>query len=168
MHRPPRGRSSRRTSARSARPTQSRPAPRSVSCRSIRPAPPTTRRSWQPTDSEVRLPVRQPSTVARLPLGALLVVLATAALSACVVLRPQGYGEFKGALKTGDALKIYDTLEALIANDNDTRTDRKEAWHALRDRNEDTAAFQFAWAAVAGRYVQNKGLLAVNLLKDIE
>ena len=98
----------------------------------------------------------------------LLVMLAAGTLSACVVLRPPGYGDFKAALKTGEALRIYDTLEALIDNDHDTRTDRKIAWQALRDRNEDTAGFQFAWAAVGGRFVQYKGLLAVNLLKDIE
>jgi thioredoxin-like negative regulator of GroEL len=109
--------------------------------------------------------------MSRLPvasLGRFLVPVALVLLSSCVVLRPAGYADFKTALKQADALKIYDTLEALIADDDDTRSDRKLAFRALRDREEDTAAFQFAWAAVAGRYVQYRGLLAVDLLKHIE
>jgi hypothetical protein len=97
-----------------------------------------------------------------------MVVAALALLSACAVLRPAGYDEFQKAVGKGDAIRIYDTLEALIAEEDDTRADRKAAYRALRDRNEDTAEFHFAWAAVAGRFVQYKGLLAANLLKDIE
>lgn len=98
----------------------------------------------------------------------LFVAAALAVLSACAVLRPPGYEEFQAALKTRDALQVYDRLEALIAEDDDTRNDRKQAFAVVRDRNEDTAAFQFAWAAIAGRLVQQRGLLAVNLVKDIE
>lgn len=97
-----------------------------------------------------------------------LVAIALGGLSACAVLRPAGYGDFKTAVTKGDAIRIYDTLEVLIAEDDDTRSDRKAAFAALHDRNEDTAEFQFAWAAVAGRLVQQKGLLGVNLVKDIE
>jgi hypothetical protein len=97
-----------------------------------------------------------------------LIALALAGLAACSVLRPPGYSDFKGAVSSGDALKIYDTLEALIAEDDDTRNDRKMAFSAVRNRNDDTAAFQFAWAAIAGRLVQQRGLLAANLVKDIE
>ena len=97
-----------------------------------------------------------------------LVMLAVVGLSACAVLRPAGYDDFKRALASKDALQVYDTLEALIAEDDDTRNDRKLAFAAVRNRNEDTAAFQFAWAAIAGRLVQQRGLLAVNLVKDIE
>ncbi len=106
-----------------------------------------------------------PSSAAR---RSILVATALAALSACAVLRPPGYGEFEAALKGRDAIQIYDTLEALIAEDDDTRGDRKKAFAAVRDRNEDTAAFQFAWAAIAGRLVQQRGLLAVGLVKDVE
>jgi hypothetical protein len=98
----------------------------------------------------------------------LLVATMLAGLSACVVLRPPGYSDFKVALKSNDALAIYDRLEALIAEDDDTRNDRKSAYRAIRDRNEDTAAFQFAWAAITGRFVQYKGLLGVGLVKEIE
>ncbi len=101
-------------------------------------------------------------------LRAALVVVVLAGLSACAVLRPAGFAEFKLAVDRGDALKIYDTLEALIAEDDDTRNDRKIAFAAVRNRNEDTAAFQFAWAAIAGRLVQQRGLLAANLVKQIE
>jgi hypothetical protein len=95
-------------------------------------------------------------------------MIALAGLSACAVLRPPGYQDFQVALKQGDALALYDKLEALIAEDDDTRADRKAAYRAIRDRNEDTAAFHFAWAAIAGRVVQYKGLLAANVVKDIE
>jgi hypothetical protein len=101
-------------------------------------------------------------------LRAALVALAVTGLAACAVLRPPGYDEFKSAVSSGDALRIYDTLEALIAEDDDTRNDRKIAFAAVRNRDEDTAAFQFAWAAIAGRLVQQRGLLAANLVKDIE
>jgi hypothetical protein len=97
-----------------------------------------------------------------------LVAMALAGLAACSVLRPAGYDEFRLAIDSGDALRIYDTLEALIAEGDDTRNDRKNAFAAVRNRNEDTAAFQFAWAAIAGRLVQQRGLLAANLVKDIE
>jgi hypothetical protein len=97
-----------------------------------------------------------------------LVTLVIFGLSACAVLRPPGYSEFRLAVDSGDALRIYDKLEALIAEDDDTRNDRKNAFAAVRNRNEDTAAFQFAWAAIAGRLVQQRGLLAANLVKQIE
>ena len=95
-------------------------------------------------------------------------VIVLLALTSCAVLRPTGYDEFIGAVKKGSAIQIYDALELLVANGDDTRNDRKTAWRAVRDRNEDTAEGQFAWAAIAGRYVQYKGLLAANLLEDIE
>lgn len=96
------------------------------------------------------------------------VAVALSGLAACAVMRPAGYANFKSAVSRGDAIEIYDALEALIAEDEDTRNDRKNAFAALRHRNEDTAAFQFAWAAVAGRVVQQRGLLAVNLVGPIE
>jgi hypothetical protein len=95
-------------------------------------------------------------------------VLVATLVSACVVLRPAGYEAFQQSLKQDDPMEIYDTLEALIAEDDDTRTDRNAAFKAIKDRKDDTAAFHFAWAAIAGRRVQAKGLLAANLLPDIE
>jgi len=97
-----------------------------------------------------------------------LVAIALSGLAACAVLRPPGYDNFKVAVSKGEAIQIYDALEALIAEDDDTRNDRKNAFAAVRNRNEDTAAFQFAWAAIAGRVVQQRGLLAVNLVSQIE
>lgn len=97
-----------------------------------------------------------------------LVVLGLTALSACSVLRPPGYDAFKTAIGHGSAIEVYDALEALIAEGDDTREDRKLAFKAVRDKNEDTAEFQFAWAALAGRVVQQRGLLAVDLVSDVE
>jgi hypothetical protein len=102
------------------------------------------------------------------PFRALAVAAAVCTLAACAVLRPPGYDDFKAAVKSNQAIQIYDTLEALIAEDDDTRNDRKMAFAAVRNRNEDTAEFQFAWAAIAGRLVQQRGLLAANLVKEIE
>ena len=104
----------------------------------------------------------------RASLRRVLLAFTLGGLSACAVLRPAGYEAFHSAVAQGDAIRIYDTLEALIAEDNDTSADRKAAFKALRNRNEDTAEFQFAWAAVAGRLVQRRGLLALDLVKDIE
>lgn len=97
-----------------------------------------------------------------------LLTAALSGLAACAVLRPAGYEEFHTAVAKGSAIQVYDTLEALIAGDDDTRDDRKAAFAAVRNRNEDTAEFQFAWAAIGGRLVQQRGLLAASLVKDIE
>lgn len=104
----------------------------------------------------------------RISRGVVLLAFASALTACTVLLRPAGYEDFALSVTKGEAIQIYDTLEALIAEDDDTRSDRKAAWRAVRDRNIDTAEFHFAWAAIAGRYVQYKGLLAANLLKDIE
>jgi hypothetical protein len=99
---------------------------------------------------------------------AVAVMVSLGSLAGCAVLRPAGYDEFQEAMRRGTAIQVYDTLEALIANDDDTRGDRKAAFKAVRDLKDDTAAFHFAWAAIAGRVVQQRGLLAVDLVKDIE
>jgi hypothetical protein len=116
-------------------------------------------------DSQVSSTTQAPL---RGPLRGVLVAIALVGLSACVVLRPPGYADFHNAVTKGTAIEIYDTLEALIAVGDDTRNDRKAAFAAVRDRVEDTAEFQFAWAAIAGRVVQQRGLLAVNLVPQIE
>ena len=58
--------------------------------------------------------------------------------SCAVLLRPTGYDAFATALKQGQAIQIYDTLEALVANGDDTKAYRKDAYRTIRDRNEDT------------------------------
>ncbi len=103
------------------------------------------------------------------PLRVLLVAFALGLLPACSVLKPAGYAAFEKALAKGPALQVYDTLETLIANEEDTRGDRKAAFRAVRDaKPEETAGYHFAWAGVAGRLVQQKGLLGADLLHDIE
>jgi hypothetical protein len=118
-------------------------------------------RSTLPSKHPAKRPVRSAVEIAAL---AVLVLMPSCA----VLLRPAGYDAFETALKQGQAIQIYDTLEALVAEGDDTKADRKEAYRKIRDVNEDTAEFQFAWAGITGRYVQYKGLLAANLLKSIE
>lgn len=104
----------------------------------------------------------------RLSSCTLAALLAVGGLSACSTTRPAD-GEFlQAAVSSGDAMAIYDALEARIAAGIDTPRDRKAAFRALRDRNEDTAGFQFAWAAVGGRLVQQKGLLGIELVSQVE
>lgn len=66
------------------------------------------------------------------------------------------------------ALAVYDALEALIATGKDTAADREYAYRVVRARTADTAADTFARAAVTGRLIQQKGLLAANLVPDVE
>ena len=103
------------------------------------------------------------------PLRVLFAAFVLASLPACSVLKPAGYAAFQKSLDKGPPLQVYDTLETLIANEEDTRGDRKAAFRAVRDaKPEETAAYHFAWAGVAGRLVQQKGLLGADLLHDIE
>jgi hypothetical protein len=68
----------------------------------------------------------------------------------------------------GDMLALSDALEATISAGKDTPTDREYAYEIVRTHDEDTAAVMYARAAITGRLVQQKGLLAVNLVPDIE
>jgi tetratricopeptide (TPR) repeat protein len=113
-------------------------------------------------------PLRSRLSPVRGALSALAAFVLLMMTSCAVLLQPAGYEEFMNSVKKGTAIQIYDQLEALVANGDDTKADRKVAYRAIRDKNENTAEFQFAWAGIAGRYVQYKGLLAANLLKDIE
>ena len=66
------------------------------------------------------------------------------------------------------ALAVCDALEALIAAGTDTAADREYAYRVVRGHSADTAADTFARAAVTGRFIQQKGLLAANLVPDVE
>lgn len=68
----------------------------------------------------------------------------------------------------GDALALSDALEALIAAGKDTPADREYALKIIRAHVEDTAAYAFARAAVAGRVVQSKGIGGVGLVSEVE
>jgi len=65
-------------------------------------------------------------------------------------------------------LAISDTLEALIAEGKDQPDDRKFAYEQVQCLPADTAAEAFARAAVTGRLVQQRGMLAANLVSDVE
>lgn len=96
-----------------------------------------------------------------------LVVLALAGLAACGPLKG-----LKVPLPTGapvDCLKVSDDLEALIENGTDTPKAREAAYDKVRQAPCDaTAGAAFGRAAVTGRIVQQKGLLAANLVRDVE
>jgi hypothetical protein len=72
------------------------------------------------------------------------------------------------AAEGGDALALSDTLERLIDEGQDTAADRKLAYEVVKKHEEDTAAYDFARANITGRFVQQRGFRAVNLLADVE
>lgn len=68
-----------------------------------------------------------------------------------------------------DCLKVSDDLEALIEVGTDKPKDREAAYDKVRQTPCDaTAGAAFGRAAVTGRVVQQKGLLAANLVRDVE
>jgi len=67
-----------------------------------------------------------------------------------------------------DALATSDALEALIADGKDTPADREYAYTIVCEREETSAAYAFARAAVTGRLVQQRGLLGASLVPDVE
>jgi len=99
---------------------------------------------------------------------ALLVVTCLCLSSACAVRRGAVHPELTAAGDRQDALAVSDALEALIAAGQDTPADRQYAYDIVRGNAEDTAPSLFARAAVTGRLVQQKGLLAAHLVPEIE
>lgn len=99
-----------------------------------------------------------------------LTAVVTACLGlACAMVRGPVSPKLEVAAGSGDALAVADALEALIAAGKDTPADRKFAYQAVaKDDEKDTAAYAFARATVAGRLVQERGLLAANLVGEIE
>ena len=68
-----------------------------------------------------------------------------------------------------DCLAVSDELEALIEASTDTPAARATAYDKVRQSPCDaTAGAAFGRAAVTGRVVQEKGLLAANLVRDVE
>jgi len=88
--------------------------------------------------------------------------------SACAIRRGAVHPELRAAGDRQDALALSDALEALIAAGQDSPADRQYAYDIVRAHEEDTAPSMFARAAVTGRQVQQKGLLAAHLIPDIE
>jgi hypothetical protein len=79
-----------------------------------------------------------------------------------------GEGPLHDVAEKGDALAISDALEALIAEGKDTQMDREYALNTIRAHPENTAAYAFARAAVAGRVVQSRGLGGTGLVAEVE
>ena len=67
-----------------------------------------------------------------------------------------------------DPLVVSDQLETLIEEGKDTPEAREKAYEQVRRNPGDTAGAAFGRAAVTGRLVQQKGLLAANLVRDVE
>lgn len=72
------------------------------------------------------------------------------------------------AIDQRDPLQISDALEALIAEGNDTERDRQLAYDHVKKAEAPTAAYAFARAAATGRLVQQRGLTAALLVREME
>lgn len=99
---------------------------------------------------------------------ALLLVVCLCLSSACATRKGAVHPELSAVGDRQDALALSDGLEALIAAGRDTPADREYAYDIVRVHEEDTAPSMFARAAVTGRLVQQKGLLAAHLVPEIE
>jgi len=86
----------------------------------------------------------------------------------CATWRGRVSPALEAAAEHGDPLAVADALEALIAEGDDTPADREYAYTAVTRDDEDTAAYAFARATVTGRLVQQRGLLAANLVGEVE
>jgi hypothetical protein len=95
---------------------------------------------------------------------------------AIVVLAFAGCGPLKGLRvplpsigADVDCLAVSDALEALIEKGADTPAARESAYEKVRRSKCDaTVGGAFGRAAVTGRIVEHKGLLAANLVRDVE
>jgi predicted Zn-dependent protease len=98
----------------------------------------------------------------------LVMILAVAALglSACASIKTLRVPLPGAPLE--DPLVVSDQLEALIQDGKDTREARESAYKRVRGNPSDTAGAAFGRAAVTGRLVQQQGLLAANLVRDVE
>lgn len=90
---------------------------------------------------------------------------ASSAQSAKPQLRP---ALVRQAVAERDALAIVDELERLVDLERDTEEDREAAYEAVVGLEEDTAAYGFARAAVAGRLAQMRTLGAISLVAEVE
>jgi hypothetical protein len=107
-------------------------------------------------------------TAARGLVAATLLALALGLASGCVTFVARVNPALEAAAGTGDALAVYDALEGLIAARQDTPGDRTFAYDELRRIDESSAAATFARAGVTGRLVQQRGLRAAHLVREIE
>lgn len=98
----------------------------------------------------------------------LLLAAALLALPACNGKVVEPHTQLVAAAAKNNGLALSDALEALIAAGQDTPEDRAYAYEKVKAYEENTAAYAFARAAVTGRLVQQKGLLAANLVSEVE
>jgi hypothetical protein len=70
--------------------------------------------------------------------------------------------------ESGDGLAVSDKLEELIDLGVDSPADRAYAYEVIKKKNDKTAAYAFARAAVTGRLVQQRGLRAARLVSEVE
>jgi hypothetical protein len=112
--------------------------------------------------------LRRRAPVARRYVAIVASVLAYGLLAGCMTVRAPTHPELATVAQQGDALALSDALEALIAADRDTPTDRAYAYQVVRNQDADTAATAFARASITGRLVQSKGLRAADLVSSVE
>ncbi len=101
-------------------------------------------------------------------LGSTLIALSFLLTSGCAVLPRRVHSEMDAAALSNDPLAVSDALEALIAEGRERGADRQFALEFVQAHAADTAPATFACAAVLGRYVQHRGLLAVLELGEVE
>jgi hypothetical protein len=77
-------------------------------------------------------------------------------------------GQLTVVAQQHDTLALSDALEQLIAAGKDTAADRAFAYEQARGREESSAAYAFARAAITGRYVQTHGLAGVRHVAEVE
>jgi hypothetical protein len=96
--------------------------------------------------------------------------LATASLSAACWPFATGptHGAITDIVQKGDALAISDALESLVAEGKDSPADRELALDTVRLHEQQTAAYAFARAAIAGRVVQSRGLTGAGIVSEVE
>jgi len=96
------------------------------------------------------------------------VLTAALLLAGCSAQQQPAHPALAVVAQQHDALALSDALEALIDKGTDRPADRAYAYDVVRSYEGDTASYAFARAAITGRYVQQRGLLAANLAKDVE
>jgi thioredoxin-like negative regulator of GroEL len=95
-------------------------------------------------------------------------LLALLLASSCVTPRGVVDPDLKAVGERHDALVTSDALEDLIDRGVDSPADRAYAYRVIREEKEESAAYAFARAAVTGRLVQQRGLRAAGLVKEVE
>ncbi|MCY1062967.1 hypothetical protein [Nannocystis sp. SCPEA4] len=97
--------------------------------------------------------------------------LLAAALLALAACRPHGNAsnpKFAAAAEGHDPIAVYEALEAQIDAGTATKEDREDAYALITSWEEDTAAYAFARAAIAGRLAENRGAQAGGLVTEAE